>query len=578
MLPPLPTNALEFLDWPWEQIAPYYQELAERPLDAGNVAGWLAEWSQLRRLILERYARLSVARDRDTTDPRAEARYNEFLDKIDPAYEAADLRLKERLLASGLEPDGFEIPLRNMRQEAALFRAENLPLLTQERKFETEYYKTIGAQTIAWEGVETPLPQLGPVYLNPDRSVREKAWRLASARRLQDRAALNSLWGRLLGLREGLAANADYADYRGFRWNQLLRFDYGPADAKQFHRAIAQVGVPAAARLYEKHRRRLGLDSLRPWDLKGEQGTLGPVDPPGQKPLRPFVNGAELMSSAARILKSVDAQFGAYFDLMQAGQLLDLDNRKGKAPGGYCMAFPASQRPFIFMNAVGLHNDVQTLLHESGHAFHVFEASGLPYSQQQTVPMEFAEVASMSMELLAAPFLAANRGGFYSDGDAARARVEHLESLILFWPYMAVVDAFQHWVYENPRAAHDPQNCDREWLALWNEFMPGVNWTGLEEACMTGWQRKLHIFAVPFYYVEYGLAQLGAVQVWRNASSDQARAVEAYRRALALGGMVSLPRLYSTAGARFAFDAETLDQAVGLIERTIAELDPEPHT
>ena len=243
---------------------------------------------------------------------------------------------------------------------------------------------------------------------------------------------------------------------------------------------------------------------------------------------------------------------------MRREKLLDLVNRKRKAPGGYCTDFSAVKRPFICMNAVGVHDDVQTLLHEGGHSFHVFETASLPYHQQTQVPMEFAEVASMGMELLAAPYLAADQGGFYSPADAARARIEHLEGTLLFWPYMAVVDAFQHWVYENPDAATDPVNCDRTWGEQWDRFMRGVDWGGLEEEKVTGWHRKLHIFQVPFYYVEYGLAQLGAMQVWRNALRDQAKAVANYRQALALGGTVTLPELFATAGAKFAFDAQTL--------------------
>jgi oligoendopeptidase F len=297
------------------------------------------------------------------------------------------------------------------------------------------------------------------------------------------------------------------------------------------------------------------------------------VDPLGRPPLRPFKDVAELEARCAAIFNKVDPQLGKYFDLMRRQKLLDLDNRKGKAPGGYCTAFEVVHLPFIFMNAVGIHDDVQTLLHEGGHSFHVFETAALPYTQQLSVGMEFAEVASMGMELLSAPYLTTGQGGFYTEQEAARARIEHLEGNILFWPYMAVVDAFQHWVYENPQAAADPANCDAQWDAQWLRFMPGVDWTGLEQERMTGWQRKLHIFQVPFYYIEYGLASLGASQVWRNAIRDQAGAVAAYRKALALGGTVPLPVLYETAGARFAMDAGVLREAVQLAEVTIAELE-----
>jgi oligoendopeptidase F len=229
--------------------------------------------------------------------------------------------------------------------------------------------------------------------------------------------------------------------------------------------------------------------------------------------------------------------------------------------------------PFIFENAVGLHNDVATLLHEGGHAFHVFEEAHLPYYHQLPVGMEFAEVASMAMELLAAPYLLASEGGFYTEKDAARARIEHLEESVLFWPYMAVVDAFQHWVYENHTAASDPVNCDAKWGELWKRYMVGIDWSGMDDLMVTGWQRKLHIFENAFYYVEYGMASLGAFQVWRNALTDQAGAVAAYRRALALGGTVPLPKLYETAGAKFAFDAKTIQEAVSLAEEVIEKLE-----
>jgi len=258
---------------------------------------------------------------------------------------------------------------------------------------------------------------------------------------------------------------------------------------------------------------------------------------------------------------------------MRQEGLLDLENRKNKAPGGYCTDYMAVRRPFIFMNAVKLHEDVQTLLHEGGHAFHCFEIARLPYIQQMSVGLEFAEVASMSMELLASPYLTADRGGFYTANDAARAIVEHLEFNITFWPYMAVVDGFQHWVYENPQAALDPARCDAQWAVLWKRFVPGVDYSGLEQEELTGWQRKLHIHQIPFYYVEYGLAQLGATQVWANALKDQAQAVASYRRALALGGTVTLPALYATAGAHFAFDADTLRAAVQLTEEQITRLE-----
>ena len=547
---PLPQSTDVFTSW--AQAEPFMQELLARPLTPATLDAWLADWTRMARLVLETNQRRYVATTVDTADQVAERRYYAFLEEIFPASQAAEQQLKQKLLASGLEPHNFTLPLEQMRVQARLFRGANLPLLSDEQKLSNADDKIRGAQTVVWEGQELTLDQLQPLYQDADRAVRERAWRLAQARQLTDRGALNGLWGRMLHLRRQIAANADCADYREYRWRQLLRFDYTPADCEAFHQAIEQVVVPAAERIYERRRRQLGLATLRPWDLA--------VDAQGRAPLRPFGEVADLEATCAAMLARVNPELGAQFAIMRSEQLLDLDNRKGKAPGGYCTTFPAAERPYIFMNAVGVHEDVNTLLHEAGHAFHVFhtfDGDGLPYYQQWEVGMEFAEVASMSMELLAAPYLPASAGGFYTDHDAARARVEQLEGILRFWPYMAVVDAFQHWAYTHPDAAAEPASCDATWSALWQRFMPGIDWDGLEDERANGWRQKMHIFQMPFYYVEYGLAQLGAVQVWRNSLSDQAGALARYRYALSLGGTANLPGLFAAAGAHFAFDPST---------------------
>ncbi len=563
----LPTGIEPFMEWTWTQIEPHFKELQAQALDEQNIHQWLSSWSRLNDLLSERYARLTVATTLDTSDPIAEEQFNAFLDDIFPGWQAAEQKLKDLLLASGLEPDGFEVPLRKMRTEAALFREENLPLLSQERKLASQYNRIIGAQTVTWEGKERTLQQLRPVYQTPQREVRENAWRLSAARQLADRAAIDDLWRQFMTLRDQLRRNAGLPDYRLYRWQQLLRLDYTPDDCLQFQAAIEQVAVPAARRVYEKQRQRLAVERLRPWDLDQD---LYPIRLPG---LPSYGSVENLESTAEAIFHKVDSTFGQYFHIMRREGLLNLANYKGKAPGGYCTGFPVTRRPFIFMNAVGLPGDVRTILHESGHAFHNFERIRLPYAQQRNPGLEFSEVASMSMELLTSPYLAKSQGGFYNEPDAALALTEQLERILLFWPYMAVVDAFQHWAYTHHDLASEPANCDAHWLELWERFMPGVDWSGLEAEAMTGWHRKQHIFRYPFYYVEYGVAQLGAVQVWRNALQDQAASVEHYRQALCLGGTANLPQLYKSAGATFAFDAETLGAAVQLVEETIASLE-----
>ncbi|MDZ4763481.1 MAG: M3 family oligoendopeptidase [Chloroflexota bacterium] len=567
MTTPLPQDPLSFVDWKWADIEPHFRDLEARPLTDALVVDWLTEWRHLAQLISEIESRLSVAKDLDTADQPATQRYQDYCEYIvSPAREASQ-RLKEKLIASELEPERFDVYLKTMRTEAALFREANLPLLVQDDKMDAEYNAIIGAQTVVWNGAERTIPQMRPIYLDPDREQRETAWRLCAARQLADRETLNALWARTLTLRRQLAANAGKPSYIEFRWDELARFDYTPDDCFAFHDAIERVIVPAAERIYEKRRQRLGVESLRPWDLD--------VDPLGLDRLRPFTAGDELATTTAELFRRVDPQLGDYFDTMRREGLLDLDNHKGKAPGGYCTEFCASRRPYIFMNSVGLHDDVQTMLHEGGHAFHNFESYHLPTYLQGDIPIEFCEVASMSMELLAAPYFTRDQGGFYAtETDANRARVEHLEGMILFLPYMAVVDGFQLWAYRHPDDAMNAANCDAAWGALWERFMRGVEWGGLEAEKVTGWHRKQHIFRYPLYYVEYGLAQVGATQVWRNAVQDQAGAVAAYRRALALGGTRPLPDLFAEAGARFAWDVETLTDNLTLIESTIARLDP----
>ena len=565
MFKTLPKDPQVFLQWNWTQLKPFADELESRHLSKSTLVEWMMDWSDLSRVLSECYARLWVATTQNTVDQEIQNRFNHFLDEVHTPWLAANQGLKTKLIVSGLQPEIFRIPLENMQAEADIYREENLPFLMEEQKLINEYDGIIAAQTVIWQDEEVTTTQLQPVYQSLDREMRETAWRLEMQRKLADRDRLNQLWIKILELRNRITAHAGFSEYRAYKWKELHRFDYYPEDCAKFHDAIEKVVIPAARRIYEKRQKQLGLSRLHPWDLN--------VDPLGREALKPYQTILELEEKVSAIFHKIDPMLGNYFEVMRKQGLLDLENRKGKAPGAYCNNYDMVRLPFIFENAVGLHTDVATLLHEGGHAFHVFEEASIPYYHQLSVGMEFAEVASMSIELLAFPYLVASEGGFYSEKEAARAQIEHLEETLLFWPYMAVVDAFQHWAYTNQADSMSPDNCDQKWSELWGRFMPGVDWSGLEDEMVTGWQRKIHIFEVPFYYIEYGLASLGAIQVWANAMKDQKGSIEAYRRALALGGMVSIPELYSTAGARFAMDAEILYQVIGMIEHKISELE-----
>ena len=557
----------EFKAMTWEKIQPLYQQLEEIELSEDTLDSWMEKWSDLRKLVGERYARLKLATAQDTTDQAAEKEYLDFIEKVKPSTQAADQKLKEKLLASEMVPEGMELALKKMRTEADLFREENLPLITEESKLGTQYSKILGTQTVEWQGEEMTLVQVELALLTKERKVRKEAWELIYHRQLEDREAINDLWKKFMEVRGKLASNAGFSDYRSFCWLQRLRLDYSPEESRQFLDAIKQVVVPAATRVYDRYRTRLGIECVRPWDLLDNKSTFS------LPAIRAFETEEEFISRVGNILNRLDPILGEYFKFMQDNDLLDLMNRKGKGPGAFCTSFDTLGKPFVFMNAVGQSDDLYTLFHESGHGFHVFEVSHLPYHHQWQSNMEFNEVASMAIELLAEPYLSEDQGGFMSPADAARTRLLNLEGNLLFWPYMAVVVAFQHWVYENHDLASNPDECDQKWAELIDIFMPGINWDGYPEVKMTGWHRKLHIHQLPFYYIEYGLASLGAFQIWENAQKDQGKALQQYRQALALGGTASLPELYLAAGANLSFDADTLGSIVQLIEKTLAELD-----
>ncbi len=573
-LPTLPTSIENIDPHRWDSFAPYFTALQEYPLTQQNVHEWLTYWSDLSRLVWETVTWVYIEKSLDTTDVEKEQTFLDLINHVMPPAEMADQALKERLLA--LEPADLGIPgmnlvLRNLRNEADLYREENIPLQTEVSKLDNEYDKITGAMQANWDDEEKNLSQLAVFLKDKNRDTRQKAWDVMSALWLGQRENLNQIYAKMLKLRQQIAANAGFSDYRAFAFRARGRFDYTPEDCAIFHNAIEAVAVPATRRILAKRRERLGYESIRPYDWIPERSLL--VDTFDGAALQPYKNQDELIQGGLNMFNRLDVELGRYFATMAEEGLLDLDTRPGKALGGYCSTLTVRRRPFIFMNGTGMHDDVQTLLHEAGHAFHAFETVQLPLVWQMDAPMEFCEVASMSMELLAAPNLTQANGGFYTDTDAARARLEHLENIITFLPYMAVVDAFQHWVYTHPEEALDPANCDAAWDAQWQRFIPDMDWTGYEEVRRSGWHRKPHIFGTPFYYIEYGMASVGAMQVWRNGRQDHNAALAAYRHALSLGGTQTLPALFAAAGAEFRFDTPMLTELIGLVEQEIETLE-----
>ncbi|HUF35769.1 MAG TPA: M3 family oligoendopeptidase [Gemmatimonadales bacterium] len=563
----LPSSPTVLAKARWEDISPYFDELAERPLDETSVEGWLSAWSTLEELVTEAAALAMIAYTIDTSDPDKEAAHLRFSTEILPKMEERSVELARRLVDTGYSTPELTTTLARFRTAIEIFREANVPIFADIEELSARYQRITGSMTALWDGVERPLPQLQPFLKGNDRAVRERAFRAATQPYLDQREPLAALFDKMYALRQRAARNAGFDNYRDYVFPAKFRFDYTPADCERFHDAVERTVAPAVERMLTVRRARLDLDRLRPWDLS--------VDPYRAEPLRPFQSAGEFVAKARRVFDRIDPVLGGEFQTMIEERLLDLDSRKGKAPGGYCETLHHRGRPFIFMNAVGLVDDVMTLLHEAGHAFHAFASHRQPLIWQRHPGSEAAELASMSMELLAGPHLA-QPTGFFSPTDHRSAWLEHLEDILLSLVHIASVDAFQTWIYTSGDGG-DAAARDAAWLRIRSRFERGVDWTGLERERVARWYRQLHIFMYPFYYIEYGIAQVGALQIWRNSLKDPATAISRYREALALGAVRGLPEMYRAAGARLSFDAEAIGPLVDLLESEIARIRAELH-
>lgn len=558
----LPSSPAAFAKATWADIAPYYEELAERAFAPGAMVSWLRDWSTLEELLTEAAALAMIAYTIDTGNAEKEADHLRFSTEILPLAEEKSVGLAKRLVASGYSRPDLATTIQRFRTAIDIFREANVPLFAEVEQHCATYQRITGSMTAEWDGRQLPLPQLLPYLKGPDRAVRERAWRASTVPYLTHRRAMATLFDTMFELRQRAARNAGFANFRDYVFPAKFRFDYTPADCERFHDAVERTVVPAVERLLGRRRQRLALDVLRPWDLH--------VDPYRDEPLRPFCTADELVAKARGVFARVSPDLGAEFQTMIDHRLLDLESRKGKAPGGYCETLQYQGRPFIFMNAVGLVDDVNTLLHEAGHAFHAFAAHPQPFIWQRHAGSEAAELASMSMELLAAPHLVGPTG-FFSPEEARSAAIEHLEDILVALAHIASVDAFQHWIYTSADGA-DGAARDHAWLRIRARFERGVDWDGLINERIARWYRQLHVFLYPFYYIEYGIAQLGALQVWRNSLRDARTAVSRYRNALALGATRPLPEIYGTAGAALSFDASLMADLVALVEERIEAL------
>ncbi|MEP7255771.1 MAG: M3 family oligoendopeptidase, partial [Ferruginibacter sp.] len=470
----------------------------------------------------------------------------EIQPKIQPYSDALNKKLVNHPLAKELDAEKYFTYLRSVRKSIELFREENIPLQAELSVMQQQYGVISGKMTVTINGEEYTLQQAAKFLENHDRALREGVYRKINERRLQDKETLNSLYDSLVEKRNQEAINAGFANYRDYRFKELGRFDYTKEDCYQFHDAVKQHVLPLVNIIYQKKKEKLGLDTLRPWDIDAE--------PEGIKPLHPFKTSDELIVKSIECFSKLRPFFGDCLKKMQELKHLDLESRKGKAPGGYNCPLAESGAPFIFMNAAGQMHDVTTMLHEGGHAIHSFLAHPLELSGFKEYPMEIAEVASMAMELMS---MDEWETFFSNEEDLQRAKEHQLERVITIFPWIAIIDKFQHWIYEHPVHTHE------ERTAIWNDILKEfqddvIDYSGLENYRSNAWQRQLHLFEVPFYYIEYGIAQLGAIGMWMQYKQNKQLALDNYCKALALGGTKTLPQLFETAGLKFDFSPKKI--------------------
>ena len=546
----------------WESIEPYMNDLRDRTLSCSNcLETFIADRSNLSEVISEARARLYIDMTCHTDDEDIQKAWMAFVENVQPKLSEYSDILNRRLIehkAVQELPERFDILVKGLKTDIEIFREENIPLNTQATKLVTEYNEICGAQMVEFDDEQKTFAQMAIYLENTERSIREAAWKAVSERRFEDNERISEIYDELIQIRHQIATNAGYEGFQQYMFASMHRYDYTIEDCLEFHDSIESVCQPLRLRTDEEREQELGLGSLRPWDMG--------VDVKGRPPLQPFNEVQEMVDGCSRIFHTMSEELGNYFDQLDTNDCLDLDSRKGKAPGGYQYYLQKSRMPFIFMNAAGTQRNVETMIHEAGHAFHSFYSGHLDLIHERDSPIEFAEVASMSMELLTHP----HWEEFYDAKNADRASRKHLEDIISFMPWMATIDAFQYWVYANPN--HSREERAERWLELAERFGPKVDMSGFEEIHKVSWQRQGHLFGVPFYYVEYGIAQLGALQMWKYHRRDTEDALTRYKAGLSLGYTRGLTELFEASGLELSFSESYVGSLIGEIDDALAEI------
>jgi oligoendopeptidase F len=550
----------------WEVLKPHFDNLMERKLDsAADVKRWFLDRSEIESVIAEDLAWRYIQMTCYTDNEEFRKSYQYFVENIQPQVAPVSDKLNKKVAASPFldklgQAVGYDIMIRNLKKEIEIFREENVPLFTEISTESQKYAQLNGAMTVEIEGKELTLQQAAVILMSTDRPKREAVYHKITDRRLKDKETLDDLFSVLVRLRHQVAVNADFANFRDFMFKALGRFDYSPQDCYDFHNAIQHEVVPILDQFSKERKTALKVEQLRPWDKA--------VDPEGREALKPFTNGNELAEKTIEVFRRLDPFLGQCLSIMREMGHIDLESRKGKAPGGYNYPLAEIGVPFIFMNATSTLRDMVTIMHEGGHAIHNFLTRDLELNDFKSTPSEVAELASMSMELISMDHWDVF---FTNEEELKRAKREHLEDIIETLPWVGTIDQFQHWIYLNP--GHSLEERKAEWNRIFNRFSDTVtDWTSLQTAKDYLWQKQLHLYEVPFYYIEYGMAQLGAIAVWRNFRQNREAGLAGYQNALKLGYLQSIPEIYKAAGIKFDFSREYVKELMNFVRDELAKI------
>ena len=553
----------------WENIEPYVDDLIQRNLSCSScLEKLISDSSNLAEHISETGALLYIGMTCDTENETKKNDFLNFVENIRPKLSKFSDKLNRRIAehpSVGDLPDRYDLMIRGIKSDIDIFREENIPLGVEQTKLVTKAQGITGGMTVEFEGEERTFPEMKAFLESNNRSVREKAWKSMVSRWMNDSEELSEIFDELIKIRHEIAKNAGFDSYTNYMFKAMHRFDYTVEDCLTFHNSIEKVCMPIVREINEKRRTSFNLEILSPWDVNEKSGS-GP-DIEGKNPLRPFDNVGEMVQKLSELFHRMSRDLGNKFDKLVEMDTLDLETRKGKAPGGYQYYLEKSRVPFIFMNAAGLQGDLETMIHESGHAFHSLYCGHLDLIDERNYPIEFAEVASMSMELLTQDEWQI----FYdNDDEVNRAILSHLEGVVFLLPWIATIDAFQHWIYANPD--HTREERTEYWLSLRDRFGSKMDWKDNEDFRELSWQQQGHLFGVPFYYIEYGIAQLGALQLWQTHRKSPEKALKDYENAMKLGNTKILPELFAAAELKLGFDEKHVDSLINEVKTAMAEV------